>query len=125
MIRRALAIIALGAVVSGPATGTEPGRGFPFRGANAHCVPVDQASRHARGDFRWFAKTLARFYGREDGCRVVQMTRYGQAEAWRVRLACPGGTTYEDWMLNYDGSITANRDGWKATFRACERGLGR
>lgn len=129
MMRRALAIAAAVVALCGAAGAAEPGRGFPFRGASAHCISAghttDNQARAARGDYRWFVKSLAHFNGRDDGCRAERMTRYGQAQVWRVRLACPGGTTYEHWMLNFDGSITANRDGSKTTFRPCENGLAR
>lgn len=104
----------------------EPGRGFPFRGAAVECVRVDHAPRHARGDFRWFPAVLARFGGREDGCHVERLSRYGQAQSWRVLLSCPGGqAAREDWALNYDGSITANRAGSKTIYRPCEPGVSR
>lgn len=105
-----------------PADAAERGRGLPFRGADAHCIAIDHKPRAARGDFRWFVASLARSHSRDDGCRVEQMSRFGQAEAWRVRLSCAGGTVFEHWMLNYDGSVTMDRAGRKATLRPCEHG---
>ncbi len=119
----------LAASVSMPAEAAETGHGFPFRGADRHCVVVDQRPRHAKGDHRWFVSVLARYGGREDGCRVVRMVRYGQALTWHVALTCPNGPdstgpdstgpAREDWTLNFDGSITADRGGRKSNFRVC------
>jgi hypothetical protein len=121
MMRRAVVIAALSVMHVGGALAVEPGRGFPFRGGNIECVVVDNPPRHAKGDHRWFVTALTRYPGREDGCRVAGITRYGQALAWGVSLSCPGGSMREDWTLNYDGSVTADRAGTKTNYRVCSR----